>query len=47
MPQPETYDETRAANEGGNWGPTARWFIFALLAIGFIVCLYALRWGTP
>jgi hypothetical protein len=23
----------------GNWGVGARWFIFALLAIAFIVCL--------
>ena len=24
----------------GNWGVAARWFLFALLAVGFVVCLY-------
>ena len=23
----------------GNWGVAARWFVFALLAIAFVVCL--------
>ena len=27
----------------GNWGVAARWFLLALLAVGFFVCLYALR----
>ena len=27
----------------GNWGVAARWFMFALLAIAFVVALYALR----
>jgi hypothetical protein len=26
----------------GNWGVAARWFMFALLAIAFVVCLYVL-----
>jgi hypothetical protein len=25
----------------GNWGVAAKWFLLALLAVGFFVCLYA------
>src|SRR5690349_222744 len=27
----------------GNWGVAARWFMLALLAVAFFVCLYLLR----
>jgi hypothetical protein len=27
----------------GNWGVAARWFVFALLAVAFFVCLYLFR----
>ena len=30
---------TTAKGGPGNWGVAARWFIFALLAIAFVVCL--------
>ena len=26
----------------GNWGVAARWFMFAMIAIAFIVCLYVI-----
>ena len=26
----------------GNWGVAARWFMFAMIAIAFFVCLYVL-----
>jgi len=27
----------------GNWGVAARWFLLALLAVAFFLCLYLLR----
>jgi hypothetical protein len=43
-PAANAYTETGGTADSksgpGNWGVAARWFVFALLAIAFLVCLY-------
>ena len=36
-----THTPGAATTKGGpgNWGTAARWFVFALLAIAFVICL--------
>ena len=43
-PAADAYTESGALPESkggpGNWGVAARWFLLALLAVGFVTCLY-------
>jgi hypothetical protein len=44
-PAASAYTDTLPDSKSGpgNWGVAARWFLLALLAVGFFVALYALR----
>ena len=44
-PASNAYTDTLPDSKSGpgNWGVAARWFLLALLAVGFFVALYALR----
>ena len=38
----DTPGQTLPKDGAGNWGVAARWFMFAMIAIAFFVCLYVL-----
>jgi hypothetical protein len=36
----DTSSQVLPKDGAGNWGVAARWFMFAVIAIGFVACLY-------